>query len=212
MAAIYHRIISASPFGPVRLVWTKRDNCPRILRILLSRPMESGDLWQAPPLYPAAQSASCIEVETICAAIVGVLEGSEQDTGLDMVDITDCSLFQQSVLRIVCHIPHGCVSTYRHIARLTGNTNAARAVGQAVAANPFPLLIPCHRVICANGQAGAYQGGGVMKQALLARETVPLNASGRIIGTAPLWTGGAPSPVVSNTTSSRTHFPRPENG
>jgi len=53
-----------------------------------------------------------------------------------------------------------------------GKPNAARAVGAALAANPFPLIIPCHRVIRADGSLGGYQGGLKMKQALLRIEGV----------------------------------------
>ncbi len=163
MTAIYHRIISSSTLGPVRLVWKMAENRPRIIRILLSRPMETGSSGQTTPLYPAAQSASCVEIETICAAIVGRLEGDRQEVGMEMgmemADLSACSLFQHSVLQAVRPIPFGMVSSYHQIADLTGNKKAARAVGQALAANPFPLLIPCHRVICANGRTGAYRVG-----------------------------------------------------
>ncbi len=81
-----------------------------------------------------------------------------------------CSVFQQQVLRAVSAIPRGKVRTYQFIAKQIGKPKAARAVGRALATNPFPLIIPCHRVIRSDGKLGGYQGGLKMKKALLRKE------------------------------------------
>ncbi|MDD5108101.1 MAG: MGMT family protein [Candidatus Omnitrophica bacterium] len=81
-----------------------------------------------------------------------------------------CSTFQKEVLRAVQAIPRGKVSTYKLIAKQIGRPKAARAVGRALATNPFALVIPCHRVIRSDGSLGGYQGGTKMKQALLRKE------------------------------------------
>lgn len=83
-----------------------------------------------------------------------------------------CSKFQQKVLRATSAIPRGKVSTYQCIAKQIGKPKAARAVGRALANNPFPLIIPCHRVIRSDGSLGGYQGGLKMKRALLKKEGV----------------------------------------
>jgi len=85
-----------------------------------------------------------------------------------------CPTFQQKVLRAVSTIPCGEVRTYKFIAKQIGNPKAARAVGRALANNPFPLIIPCHRVICSDGKLGGYQGGLKMKRSLLKMEEVSL--------------------------------------
>jgi len=65
--------------------------------------------------------------------------------------------FQETVLNKVKQIPKGKVTTYGAIAlELTGSVRAARAVGQAVAKNPYPTTIPCHRVVRTNGDVGGY--------------------------------------------------------
>lgn len=84
--------------------------------------------------------------------------------------ISSCPAFQQKVLRAVSAIPRSEVRTYKFIAKQIGNPKAARAVGRALATNPFPLIIPCHRVIGSDGKLGGYQGGIKMKQALLREE------------------------------------------
>jgi methylated-DNA-[protein]-cysteine S-methyltransferase len=67
--------------------------------------------------------------------------------------------FQRQVLQIVCTIPYGHTRTYGDIAEELGNRNKARAVGQANASNPMPLVIPCHRVIGSDDKLHGYGGG-----------------------------------------------------
>lgn len=74
--------------------------------------------------------------------------------------------FQKKVLNRVAKIPFGRTATYGEIARAVGMPGAARAVGTANARNPLPLVIPCHRVVAANG-LGGYGGGLKMKTRLL---------------------------------------------
>ncbi len=69
-------------------------------------------------------------------------------------------------------IPYGQTTTYQTIARALGNPNASRAVGLANARNPIPIIIPCHRVIGANGNLTGYAGGLPIKQKLLELEGV----------------------------------------
>ena len=67
--------------------------------------------------------------------------------------------FQQSVLKVTFAIPYGDTRTYGQIAAEIGRPTAARAVGRAEATNPMPLVIPCHRVIGADGKLHGYGGG-----------------------------------------------------
>ena len=78
--------------------------------------------------------------------------------------------FQQTVWRELGRIPYGGTTTYGAIARAVGKPKAARAVGQAVHRNPVAILIPCHRVIGANGFVSGYAWGPGMKARLLALE------------------------------------------
>ena len=74
--------------------------------------------------------------------------------------------FQRKVLKKVALIPYGKVTTYGAIARAAGNSKASRAVGMANSRNPLPIVIPCHRVVAADGPGG-YGGGLSMKKRLL---------------------------------------------
>lgn len=66
--------------------------------------------------------------------------------------------FQWKVLSVTSTIPLGETRSYQWVAREIGSPKAARAVGQALRRNPYPLIIPCHRVINADGSLGAYAG------------------------------------------------------
>ena len=75
--------------------------------------------------------------------------------------------FAKKVYRIVLNIPIGEVRTYKWVARKAGRKGAYRAVGQVLKNNPYPLIIPCHRVVKSTGQPGGYIWGVKTKIALL---------------------------------------------
>jgi O-6-methylguanine DNA methyltransferase len=81
-------------------------------------------------------------------------------TVLDLpIDWSVLRPFQQEALQATCAIPYGESRTYGEIARILGKPRAARAVGRAEATNPMPLVIPCHRVIGADGRLHGYGAG-----------------------------------------------------
>ena len=75
--------------------------------------------------------------------------------------------FQWKVLGITAKIPLGETRTYQWVAQRAGSPKAVRAVGQALRWNPYPLIIPCHRVIKTDGTLGGYAGGPSAKKAEL---------------------------------------------
>ena len=79
--------------------------------------------------------------------------------------------FQQSVWRALCDIPYGQTRSYARLAAQIGRPKACRAVGMANHKNPIPILIPCHRVVGADGSLTGYAGGTDMKKALLDLES-----------------------------------------
>ncbi len=86
------------------------------------------------------------------------------------IDISDRTPFQQKVLRELHAIPYGELRTYKQIAQAVGCPNAARAVGGACHRNPIHLIIPCHRIVGANGDLTGYAAGIDIKKRLLDRE------------------------------------------
>ena len=84
--------------------------------------------------------------------------------------ILNISPFYRTVLNEVAKIPFGEIRTYKQIAKKVNNQNAYRAVANANARNPFPIIIPCHRVIKSSGGIGGYGGGVKNKSFLLKHE------------------------------------------
>ena len=80
--------------------------------------------------------------------------------------------FGRRVLRAAARIPFGSVRTYRDVASTAGNDRAYRAAGNALGANPIPIVVPCHRVVHADGGLGGYTGGIERKEFLLELEGV----------------------------------------
>ena len=79
----------------------------------------------------------------------------------------DLTLFQKAVYKVVSQIPFGQTRSYQWVARKTGSPKAARAVGEALKKNPYPIAIPCHRVIRKDGSPGGYCLGKELKKKLL---------------------------------------------
>jgi methylated-DNA-[protein]-cysteine S-methyltransferase len=88
------------------------------------------------------------------------------------LDISSLSKFQVKVLKNLQKIPRGQVRTYSWLAQRSGHPGAARAVGNTMARNPVPILIPCHRVVPSTGGVGHYGLGSALKRELLLREGV----------------------------------------
>ncbi len=89
-------------------------------------------------------------------------------------DWTRGTTFQRKVWDAARRIPYGQVWSYKAVARAAGASQAPRAVGQALAANPTPILVPCHRVIYVDGTLGGYAAGEGWKEWLLALEDIQL--------------------------------------
>ena len=93
---------------------------------------------------------------------------SRQRRAFDIpLDLSLSRSFRQLVQQHLPEIGYGQTRTYRQVAELVGNPKAVRAVGTACATNPLPLVLPCHRVVRADGTPGGYIGGTAAKTALL---------------------------------------------
>ncbi len=95
------------------------------------------------------------------------------DEFLDVeLDLDQLSTFQRRIIKMCRRIPYGTTCSYGDLAKRAGNPGAARAVGSVMAANCWPLIVPCHRVVQANGSLGAYSApqGIRMKRRLINME------------------------------------------
>ena len=169
----------STAFGTIGIVWHRMTGPSRVWRICLNPDRQPvADVIRR--IYPDAQPLSSPEIERFASHIQRFLEGEAVVFNLDMVAMENCKPFQRQVLLTDYEIPRGHVNTYGNIARRIGITGGSRATGQALAQNPFPLVIPCHRVVRADGGIGGYRGGADMKRALLTMEGVAFTGRGTV--------------------------------
>jgi methylated-DNA-[protein]-cysteine S-methyltransferase len=88
----------------------------------------------------------------------------------DALDFAGYTEFQQKVWQAARLIPRGRTRSYTWLAGQVGQAQAARAVGQALGRNPLPVMVPCHRILAADGGIGGFSGGLAMKRLLLGLE------------------------------------------
>jgi methylated-DNA-[protein]-cysteine S-methyltransferase len=91
----------------------------------------------------------------------------------DKLDLNGSTSFQRAVWQATRQIPYGQTRGYAWVAATAGNFRAVRAAGQALARNPLPVIIPCHRVLASDGGLGGFTGGLKIKKFLLKLEAVP---------------------------------------
>jgi O-6-methylguanine DNA methyltransferase len=168
MGETVHRSTLDSPLGPSELVSTASG----LAAIGLGDELDRHEHWIA-RTFPEAHTLSGTKVHReIARQIAEYFDGRRRvfDLPLDLRG----SAFQKSVWAKVASIPYGKTASYSEIAHLVGRPRAFRAVGAANGANPIPLVIPCHRVLGADGSLIGYGGGLDKKRWLLIHEGVLL--------------------------------------
>ena len=181
MKSLYYSLTTSGfGFGNVGIVWRKKNDIPTAVSIFLPSESEGMDdlVRQA---FPDAVRKSHGIIDAICTGIQDLLSGRETAFSEEILDMSLCGEFQRKVLRRCMLIPRGRVSTYGRLAERTGIPKGARAVGRILARNPYPLIIPCHRVIRADGDLCGFGGGLKMKKALLGMEGIVFNSKGRVL-------------------------------
>lgn len=153
-----------TPFGNALIAITPRGIC----KLSFLDPVDSDfEIQELRCQWPnAAFRHSRQHTASVIAAIFDLKRTPDRPLSL-LVTGTN---FQVSVWKALLQIPAGEVTSYSQVATAIGHPNAARAVGQAVGANPIALIIPCHRVIQQSGQLGGYRWGETRKQAIHAWE------------------------------------------
>ncbi len=119
--------------------------------------------------------------DEVCMKLRAFLVGTKVQFFLDDLDFAGIGGFTRRVLMADHAIPRGRVMTYGGLAERLGVPGGGRAVGNVMARNPFPLIIPCHRVVGSDGNLHGFGGGLPMKRALLAMEGVAFDGRGRVL-------------------------------
>lgn len=157
-----------SPFGPVWIAWS-RNGITGLTPTSAAKTVDEFADHHRRVVYGADTLPTTLKAE-----IEEALETGDS-VGLAF-DLRGLSSFQTSVLESCATIPAGSVRPYGWIAEELHKPGATRAVGTALAKNPIPLLIPCHRVVRSDGTVGNYAFGPDMKRELLDRERATTGA------------------------------------
>jgi methylated-DNA-[protein]-cysteine S-methyltransferase len=136
--------------------------------------------------FPAAgEAAPPPQIRQAVERIAALLRGEGSDLATVALNMAQVPAFHRRVYEVARTIPPGMTLSYGDVAARLGAPGAARAVGQALGRNPFPIVVPCHRVLAAGGKIGGFsaQGGVVTKRRMLAIEGAQMN------GVTPLFDG-----------------------
>jgi methylated-DNA-[protein]-cysteine S-methyltransferase len=123
----------------------------------------------------ARQAPPPPSVERATEGIVDLLRGGRVDLSAIVLDMDRVPAFDGRVYEVARRVPAGSTLSYGEVAARAGAPAEARAVGQALGRNPFAIVVPCHRVVAADGRLGGFSahGGTSTKQRLLSIEGVP---------------------------------------
>jgi methylated-DNA-[protein]-cysteine S-methyltransferase len=140
-----------------------------------------GFLRRFPEAAPGEPPAA---LEPVIAGIRALMRGEKADLSGAVLDIERVPAFNAQVYEIARRIPPGETLTYGEIATQLGDRLLARDVGAALGQNPWPIVVPCHRVTAAGGKLGGFsaRGGARTKLRLLAIEGAPAAAQAELFG------------------------------
>ncbi len=122
------------------------------------------------------------------ARVRALLSGEDPDFSATPLDFDGVPDLNRKVYAIICELRSGETTTYGAIARRLGDVSLSQAVGHALGKNPFPIIVPCHRVLGANGKVGGFSaaGGTATKLRLLNIERARLSPEPDLFGGLPL--------------------------
>ena len=151
----------ATAIGRCGIAWSDRG----VLGVQLPESTEEATCSRLQRRYPGATEAPPTSViQAAIDRIVALLAGEDAGDLADIeLDLRAVPAFDAAVYRVARTIQPGETLTYGEIAERLDDPGAARAVGQALGANPIPIIVPCHRVLAAGGRAGGFSApGGIM--------------------------------------------------
>jgi methylated-DNA-[protein]-cysteine S-methyltransferase len=173
---MYYQIIKVGK-EEIGLVWSDAAGKPRVEFIYLpgnKEKMKNRIVRDFPAIHVTPRAIP----GGIDQLIADLYNGKKQNFDLSLLNLSRLTEFSARVLKQTCKISRGKVDTYSGLAAKVGSPRAARAVGSVMANNPFPIVIPCHRVVRADGRPGQFGGGSDMKKQLLAREGIVFDTRG----------------------------------
>lgn len=154
-----------SPLGTLLLAATPRG----LVRVAFETETDDEVLAELASAVSPRVLRAPARLDAVARELEEYFEGRRRSFDL-AVDLTLATGFRREVVTLLPRIGYGSTASYREVAEMAGRPGATRAVGTACARNPVPLVIPCHRVVRADGTIGAYRGGHEAKVALLRME------------------------------------------
>ncbi len=149
--------------GCCGIVWSERG----IAGVQLPEANEQATHRRVLRRFPAARDAAPPEnMQIAIADIVALLRGEPRELGRIAIDTKGVSDFNRRVYDIARTIRPGTTLSYGEVAERLGDRNLARDVAQALAQNPFPIIVPCHRVLAAGGKMGGFSAPGGVRTKL----------------------------------------------
>jgi methylated-DNA-[protein]-cysteine S-methyltransferase len=146
-----------TPVGTGAIAWSEDG----LVGIQLPERSEAATEARLLRRFPSAGREQPTEpVAAAIAAIETLLSGEPADLSFVRLDETGIGDFERRVYAVARAIPPGETLTYGEIARRLGDANASRDVGKALGANPWPIVVPCHRVLGADGRIGGFSAHG----------------------------------------------------
>jgi methylated-DNA-[protein]-cysteine S-methyltransferase len=147
----------ATPIGQCGIVWSERG----IVAVQLPERGLAQTRARLRQRFPGASPAAPRrEARAAIAAITALLERRPSNLGAIALDLDGVPPFHRRVYAVARSIAPGATLCYGDVAQRLGDAGAARAVGQALARNPIPIIVPCHRVLAAGGKPGGFSARG----------------------------------------------------
>jgi methylated-DNA-[protein]-cysteine S-methyltransferase len=166
-----------TPIGKCAIVYKEERTGSKVNHILL--PDES-IINRLSEMYPNITEGENQQILNLENSIMAYFAGMRKSIPMTLLNTSLCYPFQLKVLKTERTIPYGKTASYGWVARKI-STHAHRAVGNALARNPFPIVIPCHRAVRSDRTLGGFQGGLHMKHKLLELEGIEFDSKGRVI-------------------------------
>ena len=176
MSAVHFALFD-TPVDACALVWGESG----LVGVLLPDANEAATRRRIARRFPHAREAPpTTAVQPTIARVSALLHGAPDDLADVALDLSGVPPFHRRVYEVTRAIRPGTTLTYGEVAARLGEPHASRAVGQALGANPFPIIVPCHRVLAAGGKAGGFSASGGVRTKLRL-----LQIEGAVLGGAP---------------------------
>lgn len=160
-------LLFSTPIGEMAVVYHPQ---PFTVRAVVLPRTDRAHFASLVEMYGASKTASHQKADVIKGKIIDYFNGKPIKPEWQWMDMSGLTRLQVSVLTATADIPYGELKSYKEVAAAIYRSRAYRFVGSTLAKNPFPILIPCHRVIRSDSSFGQFGGGAEMKRRLIEME------------------------------------------